>query len=349
MPFTTHTIGAGRRSNIVYKGNTAILYVVFERYRLYRRWNVITTKRLLLLIGTITLVALTTACGDDNSPSNSENVQAPDRANTQVPTAVAVLSSGGTSGSGSTLSSMVPANPGSSVVRSDGASTPIYQVSSGPAGIWVHGQGKLSLVPDLALLNLGVETTAKTVSKARNEAAKAMNAIIEAARRHDLSERDVQTTSFNVYPEYRYQEVTRNGMRINERILIGYRVNNSAVVKIRDMEKVGPIIDDVADAGGNATRINGISFTVEDTSSHQQQLRQQAVEQAVTNANHFAALTGVNLGKLIYITESGSPSSQARDFAGDGFLRAAEFAPTTPISGGELDLTMTVQAAFAIE
>ena len=349
MPFTTHTVNDEEFSNTVNKGTTTTLYLVFDRYSLYRRWNLITTARLLLLIGTITLVALTTACGDDDSTSTPENTQAADTTNPQVPSAVAGLNSGGTSGSGSTLSSMVPVNPGPGAVRSDSATTPIYQVSSGPSGIWVYGQGKLSLAPDLALLNLGVETTARTVSKARDEAAKAMKAIIEAARKHDLSERDVQTTSFNVYPEYRYQEVTRNGMRINERILIGYRVNNSAVVKIRDMEKVGPIIDDVADAGGNATRINGISFTVEDTSSHQQQLRQQAVEQAVTNANHFATLTGVKLGKLIYITESGSPSSRTRDFAGDGMLRAAEFAPTTPISGGELDLTMTVQAAFAIE
>ena len=73
MPFTTHTVNDEEFSNTVNKGTTTTLYLVFDRYSLYRRWNLITTARLLLLIGTITLVALTTACGDDDSTSPPEN------------------------------------------------------------------------------------------------------------------------------------------------------------------------------------------------------------------------------------------------------------------------------------
>lgn len=227
---------------------------------------------------------------------------------------------------------------------------PTYQVGSSQAGIWVRGQGKLSLTPDVALITLGVETTAKTVTEARNESATAMDAIVTAVKRYNLGDRDIQTTSFNIWPEYQYQEINRDGIRTNDRILIGYRVSNTAIIKVRDLDKVGAIIDDVVNAGGDATRINGINFSVDNSSSHMAQLREQAVKAALQNAQQFASLTGVVLGKLVYISESGGGSPIVRDFAEErAFGRAAAPAPLTSISGGSLDLTMTVQAVFAIE
>jgi hypothetical protein len=78
------------------------------------------------------------------------------------------------------------------------------------------------------------------------------------------------------------------------------------------------------------------------------QLREQAVKAALQNAQQFASLTGVALGKLVYIAETGGGSPVIQDFAARG-LAFAEAAPATSISGGSLDLTMTVQAVFNIE
>ncbi len=229
------------------------------------------------------------------------------------------------------------------------ASVPTYQVGSTQAGIWVTGKGKLSVLPDIALVTLGVETTAKTLTEARDEAATAMDSIVAAVKRYNMTDRDIQTTSFNIWPDYQYQEVTKDGIRTNNRILIGYRVSNTAIIKVRDLSKVGAIIDDVVNAGGDATRINGVDFSIENNSFLMAQLREQAVKAALQNAQQFASLTGVALGKLVYIAETGGGSPVVQDFGAQRSLAFAEAAPATSISGGSLDLTLTVQAVFNIE
>lgn len=204
----------------------------------------------------------------------------------------------------------------------------------GQSGISVSGEGSIDLVPDLALLNVGVETMAENVSQARNEAAQAMDAIIAAVKAHGLEDRDIQTQSFNIWPQYDYQN--------NSRRLVGYTVSNSATVKIRDIDNVGPIIDDAANAGGNATRIDGIRFTVEDPKPHMATLREAAFQDARAKAEHLATLADVELGPLTFVTES-SGAPVARNEA----LQMAA-APSTSISGGELQLSMYVQAVFDI-
>jgi uncharacterized protein YggE len=227
---------------------------------------------------------------------------------------------------------------------------PLYQTTNGNSGIWVSGQGSITLEPDLALLNLGVDTTNKTVATARAEAATAMNAMITSLKSNGVADLDIQTQFFNISPQYQWTEVFDNGIRTNKQVLTGYKVTNSVSVKIRDMENVGPIMDDVAEAGGDATRINGIKFTVEDTSPLMVQLREEAVADAMAKANQFATLTNVGLGRLMYITESSGGTPQIMAFPEADFARAASsFAPATSISGGELEITMSVQAVFAIQ
>lgn len=210
----------------------------------------------------------------------------------------------------------------------------------GQSGISVSGEGSIDLVPDLALLNVGVEAVAESVSQARDEAAQAMDAVIAAVKAHGLEDRDIQTRAFNIWPQYDYQD--------NRRILTGYTVSSSATVKIQDINNVGPLIDDVADAGGNATRIDGIQFTVEDPKPHMADLREAAFQDAMAKAEHLASLAGVELGPLTYVTES-SGVPVVREAALDAMaLAAPAAAPSTSISGGELRLSMYVQAVFDI-
>ncbi len=207
----------------------------------------------------------------------------------------------------------------------------------GQSGISVSGEGSIDLVPDLALLNVGVEAMAESVSQAREEAAQAMDAIITAVKAQGLEDRDIQTRAFNIWPQYQYHNDGRS-------TLVGYTVNSSATVKIRDINNVGPIIDDVANAGGNATRIDGIRFTVEDPKPHMTALREAAFQDAMVKAEHLATLAGVELGPLTFVTESsGVPVAREAAFA---MMEAA--APSTSISGGELRISMHVQAVFDI-
>ena len=82
----------------------------------------------------------------------------------------------------------------------------------------------MNLSPDIALIRLGVETTSPSVTEARDEAATAMDAVVTAVKNNGLADDDIQTTSFNIWPEYEWQEVIKNGVRSNTRVLTGYRV-----------------------------------------------------------------------------------------------------------------------------
>ena len=219
---------------------------------------------------------------------------------------------------------------------------------SSQAGIWVSGQGTVSLEPDLALLNIGVESMKRTVVEARDEAARAMDAIVKVLNARGIEGRDVQTRFFNISPRYEFREVIEEGFRTNRQVLVGYQVSNTVAIKIRDLDAVGDIIDEVVAVGGDVLRINGISFTVEDPKPFMAQLREDAVKDALTKAEHFASLTKVSLGRLVFISESGGSIPVAR--VERVFALGAPTADfqSTSISGGELELRMTVQAVFDI-
>ena len=218
---------------------------------------------------------------------------------------------------------------------------PAAQSSASPTGIWVAGEGTIDLEPDLALLNVGVEVQAETVSEARGEAAAAMDAVIAAVKARGLTDADIQTSSFNIWPRYDYVEGVQT--------LAGYRVSNTATIKMHDLDNVGDIIDDVAEAGGDATRIDGISFTVEDPTPFMADLREAAVKNATDKAQHYADLIGASLGGLFYLTETGGASPPTPVARAEFALADTSGLAKTSVSGGELTLRMTVQAAFAIE
>ena len=206
-------------------------------------------------------------------------------------------------------------------------------------GVWVSGTGKVTAVPDVAIFSLGVEAQEKTVKEAQNEAISAMNAIITALKANGVAEKDIQTQWYNISPVMKWVEDT------NEQITIGYKVTNMATVKIRDISKAGATIDAVAEAGGNLTRINSINFTVDDPTAYYNQAREKAMQDANAKAEQMATLAGITLGKPTYISESGGyiPTPYyLKDYAEGG-------SSSTPISPGELDITLSVQVAYAIE
>lgn len=238
---------------------------------------------------------------------------------------------------------------GDTLTGSGVASPSAFQGSGPRPGIWVTGQASVTVEPDLALLTIGVETRAETVADARAEAADAMEDIVRAVNEHGLEDEDVQTQSFNIWPEYVYPEIGSGEIRGRQPVLVGYTVRNTAVIKIRDIDAVGTIIDDVAEAGGDATRIEGISFSIEDPEPFMAQLREEAVADARERAEHLASLSDISIGDLTFISEAGGGAPVARSFADEAFVVDSAPAATTPISGGELQLGLSVQAVFEIE
>ncbi len=208
-------------------------------------------------------------------------------------------------------------------------------------GIWVNGSGKVSAVPDIAILRLGIEAQEASVAYAQEQANQAMNAVKSVLDSSGIDEKDIQTQYFNI------QRVTRWDEREGREVVIGYRVTNMVMAKIREMGKVGAIIDAVAMAGGDLTRIDGISFTIDDSSAYLDQAREKAMADAASKAEQLAEMAGVKLGKPTYIVENTSyPYPVYRQDFYEGV--AAAPAMETPISPGELEINVNVQIAYAI-
>jgi len=213
-------------------------------------------------------------------------------------------------------------------------------LNSQQEGIWVSGTGKVAVAPDIATLRLGISAQEATVAEAQIKAVEAMDRVMTALIDHDVAEEDIQTQYFSI------RQVTKWDREKEEEIVIGYRVTNMVTAKIREIDKTGSIIDAVAAAGGDLTRINSISFSVDDPSAYYEEARQKAMADARAKAEQLAELAGVSLGKPTYISEGISiPPIYPRSV----YVEEAPIpAPPTPISPGETEVSLTVQVVYAI-
>lgn len=228
------------------------------------------------------------------------------------------------------------------------AAPPPVVVQQGPSavqqtGIWVDGAGSVTAEPDVANLSFGVEARADTVAPARAEAASAMDAVIASLRGNGVADRDIQTSYFSIEPITVYEEGA-NGERTPR--IVGYRVANFATATVREVASVGAIIDDAAEAGGDAIRINGIGFSVDDPRPLEVEARKLALEDATAKAEQIASVMNVTLGEPIYVSQQGGSPVVFRAAAPEAMFAADA---STSISAGEQEISIWVQVVFAIE
>jgi len=208
-------------------------------------------------------------------------------------------------------------------------------------GIWVTGEGKVSVVPDVAILSLGVEAQAATVAEAQSQASVAMDAVVRELDNYGIDKKDIKTQRFSIYPVRKWVKDRE------EEVLVGYRVNNMVTAKVRNVEDTGAIIDAIAIAGGDNVRINSISFTVDDPTGYHKEVRKKAMADAEAKAKQLADSADVKLGKPTYINESGGVIPVPREQV--MMAPAAAPVPVTPISPGETEIRLTVQVVFSIK
>jgi uncharacterized protein YggE len=208
-------------------------------------------------------------------------------------------------------------------------------------GLSVSGTGEVAVTPDISVVTLGVEVEAKTVADAQKQAGEAMSAIMSVLTASGIADKDVQTTNYSIQPIWNYNTGIDG---ISKRTLEGYQVSNTVNVTIRNVDNTGAIIDAVTVAGGNLTRVNNISFTVDNPKPFNDQARELAIKDAMAKAQQMASLAGVSLGKLLYISESSNYSGPIRLVSA-----SSDSSFTTPISSGQLDISLSVQMVYAIE
>lgn len=230
------------------------------------------------------------------------------------------------------------------------ATAPTPSVGSGvyggnqQEGIWVSGTGEVTVTPDIATLRLGIQAQEASVAEAQTKASEAMNKVMTALSDSDVAEKDIQTQYFRI------SQRTKWDREKDEEIVTGYQVTNKVIAKIRDIGKVGIIIDAVAEAGGDLTRIDNLSFSVDDPSAYYEEARQKAMADVKAKAEHLAELAGVTLGKPTYISEGiQSPIYKDIYYEYGGMAPAPAPAPAPPpISPGEMEVSLTVQVAYSI-
>jgi len=217
-------------------------------------------------------------------------------------------------------------------------------VSQQNVGIWVTGTGEVTVVPDIAVINMGVNVRMETLAEAQQQAADSMTAIMAVLESYNIDEKDIQTGNYYISPIWNWDEENNN------QYLAGYYVNNTVTVKVRNTDNTGILIDDVVAAGGKYTVINGISFTVDDSEVYYTQARALAIANAVDKATQIAEATNVTLGEPTYIVDNSGRYSQIYYYpAYDTTTIKAEGASTTSISTGEVEISVSIQIVYDIE
>lgn len=207
-------------------------------------------------------------------------------------------------------------------------------------GITVSGLGEVRTEPDTVIVNIGIEASGTTVQEARDRGAEAAVNLIDSLKANGVEDKYIQTTSVNIYPQYFYSQ--NEPPRIT-----GYITNNQLAVTVRDLDAAGKVIDDGVAAAGDAARLQGISFGIDDPTPFLKEAREKAIADAKVRAETYAAAAGVKVGAILTIAESmssGGPSPILRAPA-----TGADAAYETPIQPGQTTVSVSVGVRFAIE
>lgn len=207
--------------------------------------------------------------------------------------------------------------------------TPMRQIA-------VTGEGTVEAVPDMALLSLGVTNQAETAGAAMAATSAAVGSVLDRLGALGLEAKDVQTRNISLTPVW-----NDPGIRGGTPEISGFQASNTISVRVRDLDKLGTIMDEVVSDGANT--FNGLSFSLQDPKPETEEARRRAVSDATARAQVLAQAAGVTLGPVQTITEMGS---------GGGGPVMMEMAMArgagVPVAAGEVSVTVSVSMTFAI-
>jgi len=202
----------------------------------------------------------------------------------------------------------------------------------------VSAEGRTTRVPDLATIRAGVTTQAPTAAAALSDNAARMARVLARLRRAGLAERDIQTASVQLSPQYRYAENQPPAVT-------GYQAANSVAVRFRDVARAGAILDALVSEGAN--QIDGPNLSVSEPDAALDEARADAVARARTKAALYARAAGLKVARIVSIAEAGQDAG-GPDRPPVVFARAAMAEAKTQIAPGERDVTVTLNVRFLL-
>lgn len=210
--------------------------------------------------------------------------------------------------------------------------------------IRVTGEGRATIAPDMAVLDLAVTREASTAREALDANSAAMKKVLGEMRGEGIEARDLQTSNFSIQPKYVYPSPKTSGERQPPRI-VGYTVRNTLTVRVRDISRVGAILDTSVTLGVNSG--GNIRFTNNDPSEAIDRARVEAVHDAMKKAETLAGAAGVKTGKILELSEQSSASRAAPIARAEMMMSRA--ADSVPVAAGENSYKVHVSIAYAID
>ena len=203
--------------------------------------------------------------------------------------------------------------------------------------IRVTGHGKSSAAPDMATIQTGVVTQAKTAVEAMDQNNGALEKIMADLKDMKVEEKDIQTSQFSVQPVY---ERGDRGERKPE--IVGYRVSNQLRIRVRKLPELGKLLDTLIRSGSN--QMSGISFGVDDSTVVMNEARKKAIADAIERAELYADAAGVTFGKVISIDEHQAVAPQPK-FYGRAMAMSES---SVPVATGEQDFMAMINVTFEL-
>lgn len=217
------------------------------------------------------------------------------------------------------------------------AQTPAPSGGETPRTLSVTGTGKSYLVPDIVYIYIGVHTENAEAGKAVEENTARSQKVTEALKKFNIAAKDIQTTNFSIYPQQQFDSQGKVTGVI-------YVVDNTVYVALRDLTKIGDLLDAVVNAGANT--ISGITFDVEDKTAALAEARAAAVADAQKQAEELAKAAGVTLGEILNISTYASAPYPVYDGRGGA---GAVMQAAVPISPGQTVLQVDVSITYTLK
>jgi uncharacterized protein YggE len=218
----------------------------------------------------------------------------------------------------------------------DSSSGPTASAEQQPRQVTVVGAGEVQGTPDTLTVNASMEFVAPDVSGALNQSSDRQKAVIDALVGSGIDRKDISTTQVSLQPQFAGGDSTT---------IIGYRASNSIDVKVRKLDTASQTLALIASTGGDATRINSVNLSIEDDSQLVKDARARAFNDAKDRANQYAQLSGLDLGKVMSITESGgaTPPPPPMPYSRGGAEMAA-----VPVEPGQQTVGFSVTVIFEL-
>jgi uncharacterized protein YggE len=212
---------------------------------------------------------------------------------------------------------------------------------AGTESVTVSGAGKVTVVPDLLIVDLAVKVTRPTNAEALAAGNKVEKQVTDALEKAGVAKKDIRTTGFSVNPHMVYD---RNGERTD-----GYDAEHTIRVYARDLDTAGKVLGDAVTAGGNDVQVRSSRLTLADKDAAMDDARARAVKDARSRARAYAEAGGRELGKVVRINER-TASAEYQPMAATMDLTAAKAAGSAvPIEPGEQKLRVDVEVVFELE